>query len=63
HTGVEDGKTCFCWPDSSTLQRLGRLTEDDCKMKCAGDSTATCGGNASIEVFEIENASPEHQQE
>lgn len=62
-TGVEDGETCFCSSDSTAYQRLGRQTMEDCGMKCAGDSTATCGGKASIEVFEIENAPQDHHQE
>jgi hypothetical protein len=47
YAGVEYASECYC----GFQAQLTAADQGTCNMKCAGDSSATCGGSARIQVF------------
>merc|ERR1711920_215782 len=53
--GVEYGTQCFCGHGFAVKQPQ---SSDKCSMKCAGNSSDTCGGSYAIEVFKASCTMP-----
>ncbi|KAG7086326.1 hypothetical protein E1B28_002289 [Marasmius oreades] len=54
--GVEFGHECYC---DSTIQLPGApVAADECNIPCVGNSSETCGGTGSIQIFTDGGESP-----
>lgn len=49
--GVEFENECFC--GGRTFERLGKVDDGECNMRCPGDTATFCGGNLRISVYEV----------
>ncbi|KAH6918266.1 WSC domain-containing protein [Coprinopsis sp. MPI-PUGE-AT-0042] len=52
--GLEYGSECYC--GNSILYDHGILPESECGMPCSGNSSTTCGGANTIQVYVHRNA-------
>ena len=51
--GVEYGFECYC---GNVLHHNKKKDEGDCKKKCSGDNSQTCGAFYRINVYEIRSS-------
>ena len=46
--GLQDGTNCFC---DMKYGRYGKVLDEDCAIKCEGNSNEKCGGENANNVF------------
>ena len=46
--GMQDGKSCYC---GKQYGKYGKISDDDCNLKCDGDGNEFCGGKNANNVF------------
>ncbi|CAO1634803.1 unnamed protein product [Sympodiomycopsis kandeliae] len=51
YSGTEYSSECYCGSRITTA----KTADADCSMKCAGDSTAFCGGSSRVQVYKDNN--------
>ena len=54
--GVQYGSQCFC--GNTAPAATNKIANEDCDMKCPGDSNYMCGGSCKMNVYELSKNCP-----
>ena len=54
--GVQYGSQCFC--GNTAPAATNKIANEECDMKCSGDSNYMCGGSWKMNVYELSKNCP-----